>query len=55
MYRVEEVAKKYNVSMAQISLAWILAKPGVTAPVVGTTSLDNLFDLISEFRHSRLG
>ena len=32
--------------MAQIALAWILAKPGVTAPIVGTTSLDNLKDLL---------
>ncbi len=34
--------------MAQISLAWILSKPGVTAPVVGTTSLANLEDLLGE-------
>ncbi|KAH8823027.1 Aldo/keto reductase [Flagelloscypha sp. PMI_526] len=31
-----------NVSMAQIALAWIMAKEGVTAPIVGTTSTDNL-------------
>jgi len=33
--------------MAQIALAWILSKDGVSAPIVGTTSLDNLFDLLS--------
>ena len=32
--------------MAQIALAWVLAKPGVTAPIVGTTSLANLEDLL---------
>ncbi len=32
--------------MAQVAIAWMLAKPGVTAPIVGTTSLDNLKDLI---------
>ncbi|KAI0628885.1 NADP-dependent oxidoreductase domain-containing protein [Trametes polyzona] len=45
--RVEELAKKKRVSMAQISIAWILAKDGVTAPIVGTTSLDNLKDIIA--------
>ena len=32
--------------MAQISLAWMLSKPGVTAPIIGTTSLKNLEDII---------
>ena len=32
--------------MAQIALAWSLAFPGVTAPIVGTTSLTNLKELI---------
>ncbi|KAI0059635.1 aryl-alcohol dehydrogenase [Artomyces pyxidatus] len=44
--RVEEIAKKYNVSMAQVSLAWVMAKDVVAAPIVGTTSLEKLKDLI---------
>lgn len=44
--RVEEVAKRINVSMAQVALAWLMAKEGVTAPIVGTTSLKSLSDLI---------
>ncbi|KAI0328025.1 oxidoreductase [Cubamyces sp. BRFM 1775] len=44
--RVEELAKQKGVSMAQISLAWIMAKPGVTAPIIGTTSLSNLEDIL---------
>ncbi|OCH85377.1 aryl-alcohol dehydrogenase [Obba rivulosa] len=44
--RVEELAKKRGISMAQVSIAWILSKPGVTAPIVGTTSLDNLKDIL---------
>ncbi|KZT26194.1 Aldo keto reductase [Neolentinus lepideus HHB14362 ss-1] len=43
--RVEEVAKKRDISMAQVSIAWLLSKPGVTAPIVGTTSLKNLYDI----------
>ncbi|RPD55346.1 Aldo/keto reductase [Lentinus tigrinus ALCF2SS1-7] len=45
--RVEELSKRKGVSMAQISLAWILSKPGVTAPIVGTTSLEKLADLLA--------
>ena len=45
--RIDELAKKKGVSMAQISLAWILSKPGVTAPIVGTTKLDNLDEIVS--------
>ena len=45
---VEEIAKKKGVSMAQIALAWCMAKPGVSAPIVGTTSLDKLKDLLGK-------
>ena len=46
---VEELAKAKGVSMAQIAIAWALHKPGVSAPIVGTTSLKNLEDIIGEF------
>lgn len=45
--RVEELAQKKGATMAQIALAWSLAKPGVTAPIVGTTKLENLKELIA--------
>ncbi|KIO21971.1 hypothetical protein M407DRAFT_28457 [Tulasnella calospora MUT 4182] len=32
--------------MAQVALAWSLSKPFVSAPIVGTTSLDKLRDLV---------
>ncbi|KAJ6623984.1 NADP-dependent oxidoreductase domain-containing protein [Mycena sp. CBHHK59/15] len=44
--RVEEIAKKRGVSMAQVSVAWVMCKDGVSAPIVGTTSLANLTDII---------
>ncbi|KAJ3756901.1 Aldo/keto reductase [Lentinula raphanica] len=44
--RVEEIAKKKGVTMAQVSLAWLLSKETVAAPVIGTTSVKNLIDLI---------
>ncbi|KAG6373475.1 Aldo keto reductase [Boletus reticuloceps] len=45
--RVEEVATRKGVSMAQVAIAWVLTKDGVTAPIVGTTSLANLHDIIA--------
>ncbi|KAF8169275.1 aryl-alcohol dehydrogenase [Mycena galopus ATCC 62051] len=44
--RVEKVAQKHGATMAQVSLAWLMAKEGVTAPIVGTTSLKKLEDLL---------
>ena len=43
---MEALAKKKNVSMAQVALAWVMQKDGVTAPIIGTTSLENLQDLL---------
>ena len=34
--------------MAQIATAWVLSKPGVTAPIIGTTSLKNLEDILGK-------
>ncbi|THU79573.1 aryl-alcohol dehydrogenase [Dendrothele bispora CBS 962.96] len=45
--RVEEIAKKKGISMAQVAFAWIANKDGVSAPIIGTTSMDNLKDLIA--------
>lgn len=50
LYRVEEVSKKLHISMAQVAIAWSLSKEGVVAPIVGTTSLDNLQDIIGQWR-----
>lgn len=44
--RVEEIAKKRGVSMAQVAIAWEVSKDVVAAPIVGTTSLDNLRDIL---------
>ncbi|KAI0328028.1 Aldo/keto reductase [Cubamyces sp. BRFM 1775] len=44
--RVEEIAKRKGVSMAQVSLAWLLAKEGVTAPIIGPSSVEKLEDLL---------
>jgi aryl-alcohol dehydrogenase (NADP+) len=40
--RVVDVASRKAVAPAQIALAWLLHKPGVTAPIVGATKLEQL-------------
>jgi aryl-alcohol dehydrogenase (NADP+) len=45
--RVGEVAKRRGVSNAQVALAWILSKPGVTAPIVGASKMSHLDDALA--------
>lgn len=44
--RVQELADEYDVTMAQIALAWQYQNEFVTAPIVGTTSLEHLEDAV---------
>ena len=39
--------------MAQVSLAWCMAKEPVTAPIIGTTSLSNLEDILGKYSVTR--
>lgn len=36
--------------MAQVALAWMLSKPFVTAPIVGTKSTDRLDEIIGALK-----
>ena len=40
--RVVDVAKARGVTPAQIALAWMLAKPGVTSPIIGASKMPHL-------------
>lgn len=44
---VEEIAKEKDVSMAQVALAWVLSRPGVTAPIVGVTKPGHIEDAVA--------
>ena len=48
----DEVASQRGVSTAQVALAWLLHKPGVTAPIVGATKLEHLEDALAAERLS---
>ena len=42
--RVTEIAGKRGVPNAQVALAWLLAQPGVTAPIIGASKAAHLDD-----------
>jgi aryl-alcohol dehydrogenase-like predicted oxidoreductase len=42
-----EVARNRDLPPAQVALAWLLHKPGVTAPIIGATKLVHLDDAIA--------
>jgi aryl-alcohol dehydrogenase-like predicted oxidoreductase len=45
--RVVEIATERGVAPAQVALAWLLHRSGVTAPIVGATKLQHLEDAVA--------
>ena len=44
---VEKNAGELNVPMAQVALAWVLAKPGMSAPIVGASKAAQVDDAVA--------
>jgi aryl-alcohol dehydrogenase (NADP+) len=45
--RVVELAKQRGCSPAQIALAWMLHKPGITSPIIGATRMQHLDEAVA--------
>jgi aryl-alcohol dehydrogenase-like predicted oxidoreductase len=45
--KVAEVAERRGVSRAQVALAWLMARPAVTSPIVGVTKPQHLSDAVA--------
>ncbi len=45
--RVVELAEKKGVSPAQIALAWMLHKPGITSPIIGASKMPHLEEAVA--------
>ncbi len=43
---VNEIAKEKGITIAQVSLAWMLHQDAVDAPIVGITSVEHLEDAV---------
>jgi len=44
---VSRVAERRGVKNAQVALAWVLSKPGITAPIIGATKMPQLEDAVA--------
>ncbi|EEF60782.1 aldo/keto reductase [Pedosphaera parvula] len=44
---LDEVSQRFNSTPARVALAWLIARPSVTAPIASATSLEQLDDLIA--------
>jgi len=45
--RLAEIAQAKGVSRMRLALAWLLARPGVSAPIVGATKMEQLEEAAS--------
>ncbi|MCU1236977.1 MAG: aldo/keto reductase [Candidatus Solibacter sp.] len=45
--RVTEIAKRRGISNAQVALAWLLAQPGITAPIIGASKIKHLEEALA--------
>lgn len=43
---LDQVAAECHATQAQVALAWLMAQPGITAPIASATNLDQLNDLV---------
>ena len=43
---LDEVAGRHQATSAQVALAWLIARPPVTAPIVSATSVAQLTDIM---------
>lgn len=47
---LDQVAERYKSTPARVALAWLLARPSVTAPIASATSLEQLSELVEATR-----
>ncbi len=43
---LDDVAKRYNATPGQVALAWMIARPSITAPIASATNLDQLREIM---------
>ena len=47
---LDDVACRHAASVAQVALAWLIARPGITAPIVSATRVEQLHDVLAAAR-----
>jgi aryl-alcohol dehydrogenase-like predicted oxidoreductase len=49
---LDDVAARKDATPAQVALAWLIARPGLTAPIASATSVEQLHDIVKATRLS---
>src|SRR5882672_12496056 len=44
---LDQVAERYRANPARIALAWLMARPSITAPIASATSVEQMNDLVA--------
>jgi aryl-alcohol dehydrogenase-like predicted oxidoreductase len=44
---LDQVSAKHHATPAQVALAWVMARPSITAPIASATNPDQLKDLVA--------
>lgn len=44
--KAEEIARAHDVAVAHVALAWLLAKPAITAPIIGARTVQQLEEVV---------
>ncbi|MGE0699352.1 MAG: aldo/keto reductase [Hyphomicrobiaceae bacterium] len=47
---LDDGARKHNATLAQVALAWLLAQPGIAAPIASATTKEQLADILGSTR-----
>ena len=47
---LDEAAKTYDATPGQVAIAWLIARPSITAPIASATTLEQLDDLLAASR-----
>ena len=47
---LEEVARELKATPAQVALAWLMARPSITAPIASATTVEQLHELVKATR-----
>jgi len=47
---LDAVSERYGANPAQVALAWLMARPGLTAPIASATSVEQVADLVASTR-----
>ncbi|MCD7099152.1 aldo/keto reductase [Stenotrophomonas sp. MMGLT7] len=47
---LDDIASRHSATPAQVALAWLIARPGITAPIASATSVEQLHDILAAAR-----